>query len=175
MEEIIILVKGLRQVRTHTISLVRGRLADGRHAEVDKAKYRRAVNLLEQGLRDRTLPRYRFSGARIKAAQDILQRRLIHQTMEEDRGLIPCFAGRLNLVLSERGDVSPCEIREEAFGNVRDHGYDLKRVLRTPAAREVLSSIRSGQCHCTHECYFMTNILFNPALYPAIAREYLRL
>ena len=30
-------------------------------------------------------------------------------------------------------------------------------------------------CYCTHECYFMTNILFNPRLYPALAREYIQL
>ncbi|MDH5513163.1 MAG: hypothetical protein OEY27_08130, partial [Gammaproteobacteria bacterium] len=47
--------------------------------------------------------------------------------------------------------------------------------LRGGAARTVLETIRDGECHCTHECYFITNILFNPRLYPALLREYLGL
>jgi len=33
----------------------------------------------------------------------------------------------------------------------------------------------NSRCHCTHECYFMTNILFNPRLYPSLMKEYLLL
>jgi hypothetical protein len=42
-------------------------------------------------------------------------------------------------------------------------------------ARGVIASIADGRCHCTHECYFMTNILFNPRLYPSLMKEYLLL
>lgn len=37
------------------------------------------------------------------------------------------------------------------------------------------AAIAEGNCHCTHECYFIMNILFNPRLYPALFREYARL
>ena len=175
MDEIIEFVQGLEQVRTHTISLVRGHLADARYKAVDHAKYQQAIDKLAANLRNRTTPTYHFRGARLKAAQDILQRRLIHRTLVEQRRLIPCYAGRLNLVLSETGEVYPCETRSESFGNVRAHDYDLRSVLRTATARATLGSIGRGECHCTHECYFITNILFNPGMYPALAREYLRL
>jgi radical SAM protein with 4Fe4S-binding SPASM domain len=118
---------------------------------------------------------YRFRGGRIKAAQDILQRRLIHRTMREHTRIIPCYAGRLNLVLTEEGDVFPCELLRESFGNVRDFELDLKRVVRSEQARRVNDSIRNNGCSCTHECYFMTNILFNPRMYPALMKEYRRL
>jgi hypothetical protein len=39
----------------------------------------------------------------------------------------------------------------------------------------VNGSIRNNECYCTHECYFMTNILFNLHMYPALMREYLQL
>ena len=175
MDEIIEFVQSLEHVRTHTISLVRGNLADASYKEVDHAKYAQAVGKLAANLRSRAAPIYRFSGARLKAAQDILQRRLIHQTLLEQRRLIPCHAGRINLVLSETGEVYPCETRSESFGNVRAHGYDLRSVLRTAAARATLGSIGRWECHCTHECYFVTNILFNPRCYPALAKEWLRL
>jgi len=175
MDEIIEFVLGLEHVRTHTISLARGELADARHKAVDHAKYERAVGRLAANLRERKAPTYAFRGARLKAAQDILQRRLIHRTLQQQRRLIACYAGRLNLVLGETGEVYPCETRRESFGNVRAHGYDLNAVLGTAAARASLGAIARGECHCTHECYFLTNILFNPRCYPALAREWLRL
>jgi MoaA/NifB/PqqE/SkfB family radical SAM enzyme len=175
MDEIIEFVQGLEHIRTHTISLVRGDLADASYKAVDHAKYERAVGRLAANLREGTAPTYAFRGGRLKAAQDILQRRLIHRTLMEQKRLIPCYAGRLNLVLSETGEVYPCETRLESFGNVRAHGYDLGSVLRTTAARATQGSIDRWECHCTHECYFITNILFNPRCYPALAQEWLRL
>jgi len=175
MDEIIEFVRGMEHIRTHTISLARGELVDASHKAVDHAKYERAVGRLAENLRSRKAPTYAFRGARLKAAQDIVQRRLIHRTLLEQRRLIPCYAGRLNLVLSETGEVYPCETRVESFGNVRAHDYNINRVLGTAAARATLDSIGRGECHCTHECYFITNILFNPLCYPALAREWLRL
>ncbi len=176
MDGIIDFVKDLDGIRTHTISLVRGNLADSSLLAVDHEKYRQAIERLEQNLRQKdTCRTYRFRGARIKAAQDILQRRIIARTQETQQRAIPCYAGNLSLVLTETGNVYPCEILNRDLGNVRDCGYDLHALLRSDRARAIINSIRDGQCHCTHECNMMTNILFNPRLYPAIAREYLRL
>jgi radical SAM protein with 4Fe4S-binding SPASM domain len=175
MDEIIDFVGTLAHVKTHTISLARGELADPRYQAVDADKYRRAVARLEANLKNRTANIYRFRGARLKAAQDILQRRLIHRTVIEQRRQIPCYAGRLNLVLTETGEVYPCEMLDTRLGNVREYHYDLARLLRSEAARTVNESIMDNRCYCTHECYFITNILFNPRLYPALLREYRQL
>jgi radical SAM protein with 4Fe4S-binding SPASM domain len=173
MDSIIDFVRGLEHIRTHTISLVRGALRDETFKKVDFKKYRRAIIRLEEGMKSGASPVYRFRGARIKAAQDIMQRRLIHRTLEERRRLIPCYAGDLNLVLTEEGSVYPCEILTESFGNVRDFGYDLRKVVRSAKAQELKAFIKDEGCFCTHECYYMTNILFNPALYPSLLKEYL--
>ena len=175
MDEVIEYVRGLEYIKTHTISLVRGNLSDKRYGGVDTDKYLAAVRKLEKNLQEGRSCVYRFRGARIKAAQDVLQRRLIHRTMRERKRTIPCYAGRLNLVLSEAVEVFPCELRMESFGNVRDFGYDMGKVTRTESARRVNESIKNNGCYCTHECYFMTNILFNPRMYPALMKEYLLL
>ena len=175
MDGIIDYVRGLEYIKTHTISLVRGNLSDRRYSGVDTDKYLAAVRKLEKNLQEGKSSVYRFRGARIKAAQDVLQRRLIHRTMLERKRIIPCYAGRLNLVLSEAGEVFPCELRTESFGNVRDFNYNMKEVVRTEGARRVNESIKNNGCCCTHECYFMTNILFNPRMYPALMKEYLLL
>ncbi|MBI5042675.1 MAG: radical SAM protein [Nitrospirae bacterium] len=175
MDEIIDFVKGLKNIKTHTISMIRGELLDESYKEVDYLKYLRAIERLENNLKNRDSSVYRFKGARLKAAQDIIQRQLIYRTMLEHKRLIPCYAGRLNLVLTENGDVYPCEMLNEGFGNIRDNDYDMERVIQSKRAREVVNSIIKNRCYCTHECYFMTNILFNPRMYPALAKEYLQL
>jgi hypothetical protein len=64
---------------------------------------------------------------------------------------------------------------DESFGNVRGAGYDMRRILQSAAAQAVRRDIDAQRCYCTHECHLMTNILLNPRLYPALAREYLGL
>ncbi len=175
MDEIIDFVQTMANVKTHTISMVRGNLADAHYKEVDHEKYHRAINRLESNLKNQTSNIYRFRGARLKAAQDILQRRLIHQTLLDRQRQIPCYAGKLNLVLTETGQVYPCEILSTSFGNVRDYDYDMKKVVHSEMAQPVLDSIDNNRCYCTHECYFITNILFNPRLYPTLAKEYVQI
>lgn len=175
MDGIINFVRGLKGARTHTISLIRGNLAHESYKHVDPGNYAHAIERLEDDLRNGASPIYRFRGARLKAAQDILQRRLIHRTLLAQKRLAPCYAGRLNLVLTETGEVYPCEMLAQSFGNVRECAYDVRELMRSERARRLAASIRNGQCYCTHECYLMTNILFNPLCYPALLREYLRL
>ena len=40
---------------------------------------------------------------------------------------------------------------------------------------DVTRAVKESGCSCTHECYAMTNILFNPFQYPSLLKEYLRL
>ncbi len=175
MPEIIDYVRGMKHITTHTISLVRGNLRHEDYKQVDLDKYRQATQYLAHNTQQRHDNIYRFKGAKLKAAQDILQRQLILRTARSQSRQVPCYAGVMNLVLSESGDVYPCEIRSDSFGNIRDFDYRMDRVLKTSRALEILDSIKAGQCHCTHECNFMTNILFNPKLYPSLLREYLQI
>jgi len=172
MDEIIEFVDAMEGVRTHTISLVRGDLANNAYKNVDLSKYHNAISRLARNLSGERRRTYRFTGARIKAAQDVLQRRLIHDTMTARQRLITCYAGRANLVLTEIGEVYPCEIRKDSFGNVRDYNYDIGKVCETPNAKRTLASIYDRECYCSHECHFMTNILLNPCQYPALLKEY---
>jgi MoaA/NifB/PqqE/SkfB family radical SAM enzyme len=175
VEEEVDLVGTLDDVRTHTISLIRGEVPDPSLKEADGETYRRASEKIRSMIGKKPSRRYRFRGGKLKMAQDVLQRRLIYETGRENRRLIPCFAGRLTLVLDEKGNVYPCEILKEPMGNVRDSGYDLDAILQGKEGRRIRAAIGKGACHCTHECYFMMNIFFNPGLYPALFREYARL
>jgi hypothetical protein len=88
---------------------------------------------------------------------------------------VPCLAGRLGVVLSERGEVSACETRRgEPLGNVREAGYDVPAILRSARARRVLADVAGGGCHCAHECNLLVSLLADPTSYPRLAREWLR-
>ncbi len=175
MDDVIEFVNGLDRIKTHTISLIRGTAGDKELKEVDVEKYLKAVDKLALNLKKGESSVYRFRGAKVKAAQDIVQRRLIYETEVKKRQLIPCYAGKLNLVLTESGDVYPCESFSMKLGNVRNNGYDMKKVLQTEQAQKVIKSINENKCFCTHECYLMTNILFNARMYPGLTKEYFQL
>jgi radical SAM protein with 4Fe4S-binding SPASM domain len=175
MDDIIDFVNDLDNIKTHTISLIRGDVSNDDLKDVDIEKYHKTIRKLEENLKKKIARTYRFRGGRLKAAQDILQRRLIYETRVQKRQLIPCFAGRLNLVLTETGALYPCESFDKKMGNVRDHGYDIKRLLKSEQARKVLGEIRENKCYCTHECYLMTNIIFNASTYPSLIKEYMQL
>ncbi len=176
MEGIVDFVRGLEGVRAHTLTMVRGDLRDARFKDVDLGEYERVGRLLEQRWSSGPRRFHRFAGAGLKAAQDRLQRRLIHRTMSERRRLVPCYAGRLNLVLTESGELHPCEGRwDMSFGNVRDAAYDVAGMLRSERANAIQAEIAGGRCWCSHECNFLTNILFNPMMHPRLLGDYARL
>ncbi|RJQ43655.1 MAG: radical SAM protein [Nitrospiraceae bacterium] len=175
MKELIDFINGLDRIKTHTVSLIRGSVADERLKDIDTEKYHDMLARMEVDLRQNKSDIYRFKGAKLKAAQDILQRRLIYKTSIRNRRLIPCYAGKLNIVITEPGDVFPCESFSMNMGNVRENGYSIANVLKTEKAQQVLRSIQEKECYCTHECYMMTNILFNPRMYPSLMKEYARL
>lgn len=169
---IIEFVHGLDRASAHTISMVRGDLKDEHYKDVDLSEYSRTIQALGKNPKTHN---YRFKGGRFKSAQDILQRRFVYQTMLQKRRLIPCYAGRLNLVLTETGDLYPCELFSQKIGNVRDSDYDVKKILQSEEAKKVSEAIKTEACYCSHECYFTTNILFNPKMYPRLLKEYLQL
>jgi MoaA/NifB/PqqE/SkfB family radical SAM enzyme len=173
LDGLVDLVAGLDQVRAHTLTMIRGAPGEGVPAGVDLAQYGRVAARVEESWRGRF---HRFAGSRLKAAQDRVQRRLVEATLRERRRLVPCFAGRLGVVLSERGELSACETRrQEPLGNVRDAGYDVAAILRSARARRVLDDVAAGGCHCAHECNLLVNVLFDPMSYPRLAREWVRL
>jgi MoaA/NifB/PqqE/SkfB family radical SAM enzyme len=173
MPEIVEFVRGLDGVRSHTLTLVRAGASDASFQEVDLDQYRRASRMLELRWSAGPSRSHRFAGGRLKAAQDRLQRELIHRTLTSRRRLTPCYAGRLNLVLTESGDLFPCEGRwDRSFGNVREAAYDVAGMLRSGRAREIQDEMAGGPCYCSHECNTLTNILFNPRMHPRLLRDW---
>jgi MoaA/NifB/PqqE/SkfB family radical SAM enzyme len=175
MDDIIDFVNTLPDCETHTISLVRGSPSDEECKRIDLEKYHRAIGRLEKEMKGEKPKMYHFAMARLKSAQDLVQRQLIYETVRQGRGQLPCYAGRIDAVMNEVGDVFPCEILSDKMGNVRETGYDFKAVFNSEAADRVRAKIHRTKCYCSHECYFVTNILFNPMMYGQVAKQFLQL
>lgn len=175
MSETIELVGSLDKIRAHTISLIRGQVGDDGLKKVDLEKYKAASELLAANLREAQAARYGFRGGGLKAAQDIVQRRLIYETSLQNRQIVPCQAGKLTAVITETGEVYPCESFSNKLGNVRESDYDVRKILHGRQGKAVKAAIKREKCYCTHECYMMMNILFSPSQLPNLFREYAKL
>jgi MoaA/NifB/PqqE/SkfB family radical SAM enzyme len=173
MDRIVDFVAGLDGVRAHTLTMARGDDRPGAFADVDLEAYRRAAARVEERWRGRF---HRFAGSALKAAQDRVQHRLVHETRGGGRRPLPCSAGRLAVVLSETGELWACEERRgDPLGNVRSAGYDVQAVLRFAAARRAREEIARGGCSCAHECNLLVDVLASPRTYPRLLGEWARL
>lgn len=83
-----------------------------------------------------------------------------------------CEAGRHVAVLDEKGEVFGCEPLWEPLGNVRDHDYDVGRILRGEAyARFRERRLGAAGCNCTWSCAMNTHVSVAPEHLPALGVE----
>jgi MoaA/NifB/PqqE/SkfB family radical SAM enzyme len=85
--------------------------------------------------------------------------RTVKQIIREKRQVLPCFAGVMSAQISPDGDVWACCTKAESMGNLRDSGYDFRRVWFSPRAAAVRMPIRKGECHCPLANASYTNML----------------
>ncbi len=75
-----------------------------------------------------------------------------------------CTAGETTLVVDYDGRFRSCELRPP-IGNVKDFGCDTKAVMESEAMRKEITEVGHGytaNCWCTHGCWIMSSIVFNP-------------
>ena len=63
--------------------------------------------------------------------------------------------------------VWPCCVRADDLGNLRDHGYDFKKIWFGEKIKEVRRSIAAKECHCPLANAAYTNMLLD---IPTLAR-----
>jgi len=141
---------------TFNILLARGDARDPEATEVDPAVYVASRRKLpDKGVHIRLLVRTLW--------------RLVDHELEYGSMDIRCNAGKKLIVVSERGDVSPCELlyrfRDPYFGNLHDHDFALGELLNTQKARGILKFIENRGCHCTFECAILSSMTFTPGNY----------
>src|SRR3989344_403104 len=92
-----------------------------------------------------------------------IKREIAEQIVEQKTQVIPCLGGQAHHVVYANGDVAPCELLPPV-GSLRKK--PLKDILTGPEWAEAVRRIRAKECHCTHDCNMIENVLFNFQLYP---------
>ncbi|MHB8763603.1 MAG: radical SAM protein [Deferrisomatales bacterium] len=79
-----------------------------------------------------------------------------------------CMAGRSGVVLSEGGELLPCEPLGRSFGNVRETDFSAAALLRRAAARGVLREVAG--CRCVWECQLRASLPYQARMIPRLLR-----
>ncbi|MBI2524637.1 MAG: radical SAM protein [Candidatus Rokubacteria bacterium] len=158
------------------INLTRGHPRDPKAADVDPSNYERAHRIIEQRILDRDLQGH--SGHRTASwltAKNATRRKVIIDTVRgQGGGGGACAAGSLGAVIYSDGQVRPCELLEDTFGNVRDYNYDVGQLWCSARADEIRRHIQTTHCLCTQECFLSVSLLIRPQHWPDIVRQRIR-
>jgi len=158
------------------INLVRGEPKKASLTKVDLKYYRQLTDQKIADLRSGRLPYYRLGlVGKAAAARDAVMYRRISHLNRPSVPLLPCLAGRLSAVINETGDVFPCELLKQSFGNLHEVNYNFKKLWENSKAKQIRRQIKLSRCRCTHECFLTTNILFSPKTYPQLLWQLLKL
>jgi len=102
------------------------------------------------------LARYRRRGLDPVSRLERAYQRRVPRYLETGRSPVPCAALRASAFVDPQGLVYPCSIYDRPLGALREHGYDLGRVLRgaeAKAAREAVVDERCPGCWTPCEAY----------------------
>ena len=134
---------------------------------VDIRGYERITRRIsDDTLAGRLSNRYPGDGGAVTAI-DLVMHDIIARTVKTGRCQLTCQAGVETGVLYSDGTLATCEILDP-LGNLREHGYDFKKVWFSEEADAVRRRIRNG-CRCTHESSLLASIPFNAKLLPKLA------
>lgn len=139
--------------------LVRRATADQRFFEpADMSIYKEAIRLLQEQERKKA------KGILEKALAERagVERDIIRSHYQKQRKMENCQAGTLTAIISEEGDVRPCEILDTSFGNLRDFDYRLDRIWKNHFAKQHRDTIKRDKCYCTFETTVRTTMVFQP-------------
>ncbi|MCL2067278.1 MAG: radical SAM protein [Treponema sp.] len=165
-------VYGRFNVSTHTIEAARGVT---REAGVKVLTEKSLVDI-----QDRIAPYYLYYAKRIGEGMNFIGRGLtkffyvgLMRTMYNLRAKnvekpvswgMDCTAGETTLVVDYDGRFRACELRDP-IGNVKDYGCNVKAIMSGAAMKSEIEEIGHGykaNCWCTHGCWMMASLNFNP-------------
>ena len=154
--------------------LVRGKPRDPESLRLDPAKVETMLRVMEEDIRMGKVKGFRFFGGLLHA-KDILLRRMALDIYRDGKHRLPCTAGALAGVIQPEGELLPCELLGESFGNLREHNYDVPALWNSEHGREIRKRIAETQCTCYHQCFLSPSLFFSPRFAPALLREWLRI
>ena len=83
----------------------------------------------------------------------------VREVLRKRRQIPACYAGFASAQISPDGDVWTCCIRADPIGNLRDVGYDFRKLWFNDRARKQRDSIKNNECYCPLANAYYTNML----------------
>lgn len=173
LESLYDFIKNKMGVKNVSIFLTRGNPRETSVKNVNINRYEELSRLLEKDIKEGDIGYSGFPFSSLISLKDVLMHNMIVDIAKNKRFILPCFAGTLSGVIYGNGDVYPCELLDKKMGNLRDNGYDFKKIWLSERAEKVRKLIKDKKCFCTHECFFNANILFNPKKSILLIKEFM--
>jgi MoaA/NifB/PqqE/SkfB family radical SAM enzyme len=111
------------------------------------------------GFIGKAITKYMYLGL-LRAMYDLRAQNVDHPTCWD----MECSAGETTLVLDYDGRFRSCELRDP-IGNIADYDCDVQKIMHSDVMKKEVEAIGGGykaNCWCTHGCWLMTSLLFNP-------------
>ena len=153
-----------------SITYARGDVPEPELKRSSEQKYVEINNFLSQVERKKEK---RFLYPVWRAARDVSREHLI-STVFRDEFVTPCVAGRKLVVISETGEVYPCEILGTTMGNLKNYDYNIKDLLAQNENKKLRKWIVESQCKCSFECALAANVVWNYSKYPQLIQSSIR-
>ncbi len=173
----------------HSIGFPRGSLRDSKSGEFSVEQYKKAISYTrKKGLckvKNRKYPFAHFAPAML----DLIVQS-VTSALEGKKWPMRCVAAEKIIVISEDGEVSPCEmlgylkkqegtlankeLKHCSYGNLGDVGLDIGALLNSDRAKDIKRFIRDQKCQCTFECAIFASLLFQFSSYPMILKQVFR-
>ena len=164
-------IKKLDCNRIFTV-FIRGNARDKKSKEIDINKYEEIPLLYDNLLSENKESRLSYHDTH-KIRSNMLYE-MIAETYRRNKQLMPCYAGVLNAVISERGVLYPCEILNKELGDLRKNNYDFNKIWKSEKTKNIRKWIKKNNCFCTDETFVANNCRFSFAFYVRLFKEILR-
>ena len=161
VKDLALLLKDSVKPDNITINIIRGKPKSIPLGNIDLKNYFDFIKVQRDGWSGENLGYFEFFGKNIIKKKELLQKDIIATVFKENRYVLPCLAGNISCVMTETGDLYPCEILNRKIGGIRETGYNFGKLYYSKNAEEIRQFIKGTKCYCTYECAITTNILFN--------------
>jgi len=98
---------------------------------------------------------------RITRAFRTIYYQMVKATLRDRKEIIPCYAAVASCQIAPDGEVWACCIKAESMGNLRDAGYNFRKVWFSSKAKKMREDIKRMRCCCPLANASYTNMLFS--------------
>lgn len=153
------------------VGLIRSKPVRDELLDVNVHRYFKIVSKIKRVMQKRGLPHSSINESIEKRTSGIIKSYLEDKSSPRK---FKCFAAKKFTVLSDDGEVYPCEeMLEDSMGNIRDYDFDLKKLLKSEKARARQLSIKRKECNCQWDCAIDTSSIFDIKAYPKLVMQIL--